>query len=188
VGEIHRLPEKKPDPISEEQEEREYLEAQRSAAATSAPLDNPSRKPQGSGAEPQPNAEATEETGNAEPPTGAQVPFKPHQGKPRARRQRLETDTFARIPHARTWKLHRHGISSAGWMIMFELDRLILKGGGKNPVRLSNARLREQGGISRHTKYRQLHLLEKSGAIKVLSEEQSNASLLVLHRWFPEED
>ena len=101
MGEIHRLPEKKPDPISEEQEEREYLEAQRSAAATSAPLDNPSRKPQGSGAEPQPNAEATEETGNAEPPTGAQVPFKPHQGKPRARRQRLETDTFARIPHAK---------------------------------------------------------------------------------------
>jgi hypothetical protein len=32
VGEIRRLPEKKPDPISEEQEEREYLEAQRSPA------------------------------------------------------------------------------------------------------------------------------------------------------------
>jgi hypothetical protein len=194
VGEIHRLPEKKPDPISEEQEEREYLEAQRSAAATPAPLDNPSRPldkrsgPQGSGAESESSAEATGETGNAEPPTSAQVPFKPRQGKQRARRQRLETETFARIPHARSWKLHRHGISSAGWMIMLELDRLILKGGGKNPVRLSNARLREQGGISRHTKYRQLHLLEKAGAIKVLSEEQSNASLLVLHRWFPEED
>jgi hypothetical protein len=31
VGEIRRLPEKKPEPISEEQEEREYIEAQRGA-------------------------------------------------------------------------------------------------------------------------------------------------------------
>jgi hypothetical protein len=80
------------------------------------------------------------------------------------------------------------GISSAGWMIMIELDRLILKGEGKNPVRLSNVRLRELGIINRKTKYRQLHLLEQTGAIKVLSEEQSSASLLVLHLWFPEQD
>ena len=29
MGKIHRLPEKKPEPISEEQEEREYQEEQR---------------------------------------------------------------------------------------------------------------------------------------------------------------
>ena len=103
MGKIHRLPEKKPEPISEEQEEREYQEAQRT------------------------------ENAEAHPP-----------GK-RTRRQKLKTKTFARIPHDLAWELYRHGVSSAGWVIMVELDRLILKEGGKNPVRLSNVRLRELG-------------------------------------------
>jgi len=37
MGKIHRLPEKKPEPISEEQEEREFLEAQRGVPQSDAP-------------------------------------------------------------------------------------------------------------------------------------------------------
>jgi hypothetical protein len=90
-------------------------------------------------------------------------------------------ETFARIPHERAQALWSH-ISSPGWMILIEIDRLILKGRGRNPVRLTNHRLRELG-IGRMTKRRQLRCLEVAGVIKVQS--RARAWTLIAHLWFP---
>jgi hypothetical protein len=74
------------------------------------------------------------------------------------------------------------GVSNAGWKILVELDRLILKGRGRNPVRLTNQRLRELG-INRATKQYQLRRLGAAGTIKV--ETQERKWTLVTHLWFP---
>jgi hypothetical protein len=90
-------------------------------------------------------------------------------------------ETFARIPHERARELWPH-ISSAGWMILIEIDRLILKGRGRNPLKLSNQRLRELG-ISKHAKHRQLRKLEAAGVVKV--HQQRREATVILHLWFP---
>ncbi|MGC1916317.1 MAG: Lrp/AsnC family transcriptional regulator, partial [Pseudolabrys sp.] len=61
------------------------------------------------------------------------------------------------------------------------LDRLILKGRGRNPVRLTNHRLRELG-ISRETKQYQLRRLEAAGVIKI--ETQQRKGTVVTHLWW----
>jgi hypothetical protein len=101
----------------------------------------------------------------------------PTAGSKRAR----STALFARIPHerAQTWGPH---ISSAGWMILIEIDRLILKGRGRNPVRLTNHRLRELG-IGRDTKQYQLRRLAVAGVVKVETEQRKWT--VVTHLWFP---
>jgi hypothetical protein len=101
------------------------------------------------------------------------------------RRARLK-ETFARIPHDRAQVLAHHRISGAAWIILIEVDRLILKGRGRNPVQLTNYRLKP-AGISRFTKARALRQLEAAGAIRVLSGADGRAPL-VLHRWFPQQD
>jgi hypothetical protein len=63
---------------------------------------------------------------------------------PTARRARLK-ETFARIPHDRAQGLVQHRLGYAAWGILVELDRLILLGRGRNPVRLTNYRLKELG-------------------------------------------
>ena len=93
------------------------------------------------------------------------------------------TETFARFPHDRAVALHGQ-ISAAGWVILVELDRLILRGRGQNPVRLTNHRLRELG-ISRETKQYQLRRLEAAGVIKI--ETQERKGTVVTHLWFPEQ-
>jgi DNA-binding transcriptional ArsR family regulator len=92
-------------------------------------------------------------------------------------------ETFARFPHERALAL-RDRISSSGWVILIELDRLILKGRGRNPVRLTNHRLRELG-IRRDTKQYQLRRLEMAGVIKVVAQERRWT--VVTHLWFPVE-
>jgi hypothetical protein len=90
------------------------------------------------------------------------------------------TETFARFPHERALALH--DINGAGWRILVELDRLIFKGRGRNPVRLTNHRLREFG-VSRRDKLRQLRRLEAAGVIKVQTEGRKWT--VVTHLWFP---
>jgi hypothetical protein len=90
------------------------------------------------------------------------------------------TETFARIPHDRAAAMR--DISGVGWLIVVEIDRLILKSGGRNPVRLTNHRMR-QLGISRWAKQRQLRRLEAAGIVKVQSEARKWTVVTLL--WFP---
>jgi hypothetical protein len=101
------------------------------------------------------------------------------------RRQRL-AETFARIPHARAIELTRHRVSGGAWFILVELDRLILKGHGRNPVRLTNRNLRA-AGISRHMKMRALRQLEAAGVIRIVESRPKQAPL-VAHLWYPMQD
>jgi hypothetical protein len=98
---------------------------------------------------------------------------------PKQRRQR-SIETFARFPHERALTLH--AINGAGWRILVELDWLILKGRGRNPVRLTNHRLRGLG-ISRWNKLRQLRRLEAAGVVRVQTEGRKWT--VVTHLWFP---
>ena len=65
-----------------------------------------------------------------------------------------------------------------------EVVQSVLKGRGRNPVRLTNHRLRELG-ISRETKQYQLRRLEAAGVIKI--ETQQRKGTVVTHLWFPEQ-
>jgi hypothetical protein len=98
------------------------------------------------------------------------------------RRQRL-TETFARIPHARAVELARHRVSGPAWFILVELDRLVLKARGRNPIRLINRNLRT-AGIHRNTKTRALQQLEAAGAIRIM-ETRPGRPPLVAHLWYP---
>src|SRR5262245_2410164 len=51
-------------------------------------------------------------------------------------RRAKTAETFARIPHNKGLALYRSRIGRGAWAILIELDRLILKAGGRNPVRL----------------------------------------------------
>jgi hypothetical protein len=53
---------------------------------------------------------------------------------PGSRRRPRLTETFARIPHDRALALYRQ-IGGTVWVLLFELDRLILKARGRNPVK-----------------------------------------------------
>jgi len=94
------------------------------------------------------------------------------------------SETFARFPHERALGL-RGRIGADGWVLLVEIDRLILKGHGCNPVRLTNHRLRKLG-ISRSAKLRQLRKLEAAGVIRTKAEERKWT--LVTHLWFPVQD
>jgi hypothetical protein len=103
------------------------------------------------------------------------------------RRTRIK-ETFARIPHDRGLELYRR-IGSAAWVILIELDRLILKGRGRNPVRLTNQNLRAIG-LTQGNKARALKQLEKAGVVTVERNSQGGRGKapLVTHRWFPVRD
>jgi hypothetical protein len=98
------------------------------------------------------------------------------------RRQRI-IETFARIPHDKALELYRHKIDRAAWLVLIELDRLVLKARGKNPVRFWSPRLRAVG-VTQRTRTRALHQLEAAGVIKV---EQRGKGLCpwVAHLWYP---
>jgi hypothetical protein len=97
-----------------------------------------------------------------------------------ATRRARSSETFARFPHEKALAL-RGQIGSDGWVILVEIDRLILKSGGCNPVRLTNYRLR-QLGIGRELKRQQLQKLVAAGVIRVIARERRWT--LVLHLWF----
>ena len=93
------------------------------------------------------------------------------------------SETFARIPHDRAAALR--DIGGVGWLILVEIDRLILKSRGRNPVRLTNHRM-HQLGISRQSKRYYLRKLEAAGIIKVQSEVRKWTVVTLL--WFPVQD
>jgi hypothetical protein len=100
------------------------------------------------------------------------------------RRQRL-AETFARIPHDRALALYRC-LGGSAWAVLIELDRLILTGRGRNPVKLSSARM-TAAGLSRHARLRALRQLEKAGVVRVERRGQGQ-SPWVFHLWFPRQD
>jgi hypothetical protein len=102
-----------------------------------------------------------------------------------ARRPRI-TETFARIPHDRAFGLHRHKISGTAWLVLIELDRLVLKAGGRNPVRLWSAKLRT-AGVTKQTRARALRQLAAAGAVKV-EQRGEGLSPWVTHLWYPRQD
>jgi hypothetical protein len=101
---------------------------------------------------------------------------------PGRRQKRASTEeTFARIPHERGMKLYKH-INRAAWVILLELDRLIFKSFGHNPVLLGNQNLKAVG-INRKTKWTALRELQTAGVITV--EQQGQGAALVTHHWYP---
>jgi hypothetical protein len=90
------------------------------------------------------------------------------------------TETFARIPHDKGLALD---ISGTAWRVLIELDRLILKAGGRNPIPLSSKRLRAIGLIS-GTRARALRRLEAAGVVKIKRRGRGHGPW-VFHTWYP---
>jgi hypothetical protein len=97
-----------------------------------------------------------------------------------ARRPRA-VETFARIPHDRGLALCRHRLNWAAWAVLIELDRLLLKAGGKNPVRLWSSRLRTMG-VSKQTRARALRELQAAGVVEI-EQRGKGLSPWVTHLW-----
>src|SRR5262249_10104061 len=68
-------------------------------------------------------------------------------------------ETFARIPHDKGLALYRSRIGRGAWAILIELDRLILKAGGR---RLWSPKLRD-AGVTKQTRARALRELQAAG-------------------------
>jgi len=100
---------------------------------------------------------------------------------PAPRKRTRTRETFAQIPHKRGIELYGH-IDGAAWVILLELDRLIFKSFGRNPVRLANHKF-EAVGMPRNTKWKALRQLEAAGVIAVVQEGQEAA--LITHNWHP---
>ena len=104
---------------------------------------------------------------------------------PPERRART-TETFARIPHDKALALHKHRLSSAAWVVLIELDRLILKRRGQNPVRFASTRLRGIG-LKDHTRTRALRQLAAAGVVRITNRGPGLAPW-VTHLWYPAHD
>jgi hypothetical protein len=104
---------------------------------------------------------------------------------PPSRRART-TETFARIPHDRALALYKHHLGSAPWAVLIELDRLILKRRGQNPVRFASTRLRLVG-LKDHTRTRALRQLASAGVVRIASRGPGLAPW-VTHLWYPLRD
>jgi hypothetical protein len=96
------------------------------------------------------------------------------------RRQR-SAETFARIPHDRARVLFRH-IGGSAWILLIELDRLVLEGRGRNPVKLTPT-VRAAIGLTRWKLDHGLGLLEAAGIIRV--ERHQGRSPSITHLWYP---
>ena len=107
------------------------------------------------------------------------------QRAPGLERRRRTTETFARFPHDRALALYRH-IGGPAWAVLIELDRLILKGRSRNPVKLSSARM-NAAGLNRHSRLRALRQLEAAGVVRV-ERRGRGRSPWVLHLWFSRQD
>ena len=101
------------------------------------------------------------------------------------RRERI-TETFARIPHDRAIELYRHKIGEPAWAVLIELDRLVLKQRGKNPVRFWSPKLRT-AGLTARTRARALRRLEAAGVIKI-ERRGKGLSPWVTHLWYHRQD
>ena len=101
---------------------------------------------------------------------------------PVATRRERCAETFCRIPHARGLELVRRKLSSAAWGVLITLDRLILTGRGRNPVRLT-CRSLEGTRLSRYAVMRALKQLTDAGVVEV--EQRPGRAPVVRHRWYP---
>jgi hypothetical protein len=101
-------------------------------------------------------------------------------------RRSRSVETFARIPHDKGLALYRHKLSGAAWVLLIELDRLILKRRGQNPVKLVSSRLRAIG-LKDQSRTRGLRQLVKAGVILI---ERRGCGLApwVTHLWYPRQD
>jgi hypothetical protein len=109
------------------------------------------------------------------------------QSNPAVRRRPRLKETFTLIPHNCAQALARRRIGGPAWVILIELDRLILKERGRNPVRLTNHRLKD-AGITGNVKTRALRQLEAAEVISIVSKGGGGHSPLILHRWHPRQD
>ena len=92
-------------------------------------------------------------------------------------------ETFARIPHDKALALYRDPeLFGAAAHVLFELDRVILRRRGQNPVRFDCPRLVR--AVSGHTRSRALRQLEAAGLVKVTS-RGPGLSPWVTHLWYP---
>src|SRR5262249_50659713 len=101
------------------------------------------------------------------------------------RRARL-TGSFARIPHDKGLMLCRLKIGWAAWAVLIELDRLVLKAHGQNPVRLWSSKLRA-AGVADQTRARALRQLRRAGVIEI-EQRGKGLSPWVTHLWYPHRD
>jgi hypothetical protein len=95
-------------------------------------------------------------------------------------------ETFARIPHNKGLALYRSRIGRGAWAILIELDRLILKAGGRNPVLLWSRELRD-AGVTKQTRARALRELQAAGVVEV-EQRGKGLSPWVTHLWYPRQD
>jgi hypothetical protein len=94
-------------------------------------------------------------------------------------------ETFARVYHDRALKLFGHITSAAAWVVLIELDRIILTSKARNPVPLDHGRLYAVG-MTRSTIYRALRQLQKANVIRVERWAQNAMDgTLVTHLWYP---
>jgi hypothetical protein len=103
--------------------------------------------------------------------------------RPPERRSRA-VETFARIPHDKALALYRR-LSGDAWVLLIELDRLILKAGQRNPVPLSSKRL-QAIGLNAGWRLRALRELETAGIILVRRRGRGH-SPWVFHTWYPKQ-
>jgi hypothetical protein len=116
----------------------------------------------------------------------ANFAIEPQRGEITPQKRAHSAETFARIPHDKALELGRHRISGAAWLVLIELDRIILKRRGQNPVRLNSSRLKEVG-IHDRTRQRALRQLAAAGVIKIKYRDRGLAPL-VAHLWYPLRD
>ena len=95
------------------------------------------------------------------------------------RRTRV-AETFARIPHDKGLALD---ITGNAWRVLIELDRLILKARGQNPLPFSSKRLRAIG-LSSNARAYALRRLEAVGVI-VIRRRGRGHSPWIFHTWYP---
>jgi hypothetical protein len=104
------------------------------------------------------------------------------QGVSTGRGRRAPTkETFVRIPYERVLQLYGR-VGAAALFVLFEIDHLIFKARGQNPVRLTNKNLRTIG-MPRNTKARALRQLQDAGVIRI--ERRGKEAVLVTLSWYP---
>jgi DNA-binding transcriptional ArsR family regulator len=101
--------------------------------------------------------------------------------KGRGGRRAPTKETFVRIPYERVLQLYGR-VGAPALFVLFEIDHLIFKARGQNPVRLTNKNLRAIG-MPRNTKARALRQLQDAGVITI--ERRGKEAVLVTLSWYP---
>jgi hypothetical protein len=97
----------------------------------------------------------------------------------KAQKRARTAEIFARIPLERARK-QLYGLDSA-WALLVELDHLVFKGSGRNPVKLTTKAL-QASGLTRRRVQQGLNRLERAGVVAV--ERKRGRCPLVLHHWY----